>query len=314
MKKLIILSIYSMLMLSFSFTNCYCNETENTENNDQPDKVEAGKSASIVKGKYVGGKDIPVGTYIINKNQDKGSGIISLSDPKDNLEEDYPSIIYEYISSDQDCDFFIPMRKGSVLDIPFSCILTSVDYKFDFEEELYSGRYVGGIDIPVGKYKISNVSGGSEGGIVWAATPNDDLESEYPSILYEYITASNENKYFINVEENGIIYLPFTFEHVQKVEKIDFENDNLLFSGIYKTGDDIPEGSYTIEAVYDEKASGIIWVSAPSDDLENDYPSILYSYERATDMQPYRVSVENGGMIYLPFACTVVPDHGIVFN
>ena len=84
-------------MLSFSFTNCYCNETENTENNDQPDKVEAGKSASIVKGKYVGGKDIPVGTYIINKNQDKGSGIISLSDPKDNFEEDYPSIINEYI-------------------------------------------------------------------------------------------------------------------------------------------------------------------------------------------------------------------------
>lgn len=89
------------------------------------------KSAVLEKGKYIGGKEIPVGSYILTKSADAGdSGIVWLraaSDPED----DYPSKLYEFVSGKDEASFFISVEEGDTLSLPFRVTLTiSAGVKF----------------------------------------------------------------------------------------------------------------------------------------------------------------------------------------
>ena len=75
---------------------------------------------------------------------------------------------------------------------------------------LPAGKYIAGKDIPVGSYIITCSTDESHHGIVWASSPTDDLSSEYPSVLYEHVSFSTEEKFKITMEEGGILCLPFT--------------------------------------------------------------------------------------------------------
>ena len=87
-----------------------------------------------------------------------------------------------------------------------------------------------------------------------------------------------------------------------------------LPAGKYVGGRDLPAGSYIITCKTDEKHHGIIWVSAAADDLDNQYPSILYDHVGFSSEEQYRVSIEEGGILNLPFAATVTISAGLFFK
>lgn len=110
--------------------------------------IEPGKSADLNSGNFVGGVDIPAGSYVLScETNEKTHGIVWLSSKTDNLGEDYPSILYESVSTNENRSFYIPLREGRILHTPFRCVLTSVDYLSETPEELHAGMYVGGTDL-----------------------------------------------------------------------------------------------------------------------------------------------------------------------
>jgi hypothetical protein len=73
---------------------------------------------------------------------------------------------------------------------------------------LMAGKYVGGKNIPVGSYVLMCATDENQYGIVWLSAAGDDLENEYPSILYEFVGMESEASYYLEVEE-GILTVPF---------------------------------------------------------------------------------------------------------
>lgn len=82
------------------------------------------KTACLTAGTYIGGRDIPVGTYILTAaGTEDEHGIVSLraaSDPVD----DYPSKLYEHKFGDAVYSVFITIEEGDTLILPFAYTLT----------------------------------------------------------------------------------------------------------------------------------------------------------------------------------------------
>ena len=87
-----------------------------------------------------------------------------------------------------------------------------------------------------------------------------------------------------------------------------------LPAGKYTGGRDLPAGSYIITCKTDDNHHGIVWVSAAADDLDNQYPSILYEHVSFNSEEKFRVMIENGGILNLPFTATVTISAGILFK
>ena len=87
-----------------------------------------------------------------------------------------------------------------------------------------------------------------------------------------------------------------------------------LPAGKYTGGKDLPVGSYIISCNTDERHHGIVWVSAADDDLNNQYPSILYEHVSFNTEEKFRVTIEEGGIMNLPFAATVTISAGLLFK
>lgn len=85
-----------------------------------------------------------------------------------------------------------------------------VDRGIEKTAELPAGKYVGGKDIPVGAYTVTCKTDGSHHGIIWVSAAGDDLENDYPSLLYEHVSFNEEEQFRVNIEEGGILCLPFT--------------------------------------------------------------------------------------------------------
>lgn len=80
------------------------------------------KTALLRAGTYVFGEDIPVGKYILKKDQNEQTGIISLA-AADDEENEWPSKMYEFIGEEA-YETYITGEKGDVLTLPFPCDLT----------------------------------------------------------------------------------------------------------------------------------------------------------------------------------------------
>lgn len=82
------------------------------------------KTAQLTAGSYVGGRDIPVGTYILAAaGTEDEHGIVSLrsvNDPAD----DYPSKLYEHKMGDDVYSVFVIIEEGDTLILPFPYTLT----------------------------------------------------------------------------------------------------------------------------------------------------------------------------------------------
>ena len=77
----------------------------------------------------------------------------------------------------------------------------------------------------------------------------------------------------------------------------------------------MPAGTYEIKCKPEEfRDGGILWVSAPGDNLDEEYPSLLYEFVDSEE-DSFRVTVEEGGRINLPFHCSFIKTNGgVVFN
>lgn len=278
--------------------------------------IEAGKKAELFAGDYTGGVDIPAGTYILKyETNESTNGIVWLSSETDDLEEDYPSLLYEHVATGENKEFFISLHEGGILHVPFKSTLTAVDYMENDITELHTGTYVCGKDLPEGKYLVSYESDSSSNGIIWLADVGDNLEEDYPSMLYEHISNDETGNFYISMIEGRILYLPVSCNTVTVMESIEFEDSPVdLYAGQYLVGDDIPAGIYEITCLPEEfRNSGLLWISSPTDNLEDDYPSVLY--EHVNSEEAFRVTVEEGGKIQLPFHCRFAKTSGgVVFN
>lgn len=82
------------------------------------------KTAHLTAGTYIGGRDIPVGTYILATDGTEGEfGIVSLRSVND-PEDDYPSKLYEFKNGEDVYSVFITVEEGDTLILPFPYTLT----------------------------------------------------------------------------------------------------------------------------------------------------------------------------------------------
>lgn len=82
------------------------------------------KTAHLIAGKYTGGRDIPVGSYILSAAGHVGEyGIVSLRSVND-PEEDYPSKLYEFKEGEETYSVFVTIEEGDTLILPFPYDLT----------------------------------------------------------------------------------------------------------------------------------------------------------------------------------------------
>lgn len=88
----------------------------------------------------------------------------------------------------------------------------------------------------------------------------------------------------------------------------------VLPAGKYVGGKDLPAGAYIITCKTDDSHHGIVWVSAAADDLNNQYPSILYEHVSFSTEEQFRVTIEDGGILNLPFTATLTISSGLLFK
>ena len=82
------------------------------------------KTASLTAGPYIGGRDIPAGSYVLATAGTKDDyGIVSLRSVNDPAEE-YPSKLYEYKDGDGIYSVFVTIDEGDTLILPFPYTLT----------------------------------------------------------------------------------------------------------------------------------------------------------------------------------------------
>lgn len=82
------------------------------------------KTAHLTAGTYIGGRDIPVGTYILAAaGTEDEHGIVSLRSVNDPL-DDYPSKLYEHKHGDDVYSVFVTIEEGDTLILPFPYTLT----------------------------------------------------------------------------------------------------------------------------------------------------------------------------------------------
>lgn len=87
-----------------------------------------------------------------------------------------------------------------------------------------------------------------------------------------------------------------------------------LPAGKYIAGKDLPAGSYIITCKTDDDHHGIVWAAASTDDLNNQYPSLLYEHVSFNSEEQFRITLDEGGILNLPFAATLTISSGMLFK
>ncbi len=100
----------------------------------------------------------------------------------------------------------------------------------------------------------------------------------------------------------------------QEIVSRRIEKSATLLAGKYIAGTDLPAGHYILICRTDDNHHGIVWVSSPSDNLSKDYPSVLYEYISFNAEEQFRITIEEGGILNLPFPATLVISAGLSFN
>ena len=82
------------------------------------------KTATLQAGTYIGGRDIPAGSYILTNIGTEGQdGIISLRSVND-PEKSYPSKLYEFIDAEDGFTVFVVIEEGDTLVLPCPYTIT----------------------------------------------------------------------------------------------------------------------------------------------------------------------------------------------
>ena len=82
------------------------------------------KTASLPAGTYIGGRDVPAGSYVLaTAGTEDEFGIVSLRSVNDPA-EGYPSKLYELKDGDDSYSVFVTIEDGDMLILPFPYTLT----------------------------------------------------------------------------------------------------------------------------------------------------------------------------------------------
>ena len=82
------------------------------------------KTASLPAGTYIGGRDVPAGSYVLaTAGTEDEFGIVSLRSVNDPA-EGYPSKLYELKDGDDSYSVFVTIEEGDTLILPFPYTLT----------------------------------------------------------------------------------------------------------------------------------------------------------------------------------------------
>ena len=82
------------------------------------------KTAHLIAGTYIGGQDVPAGSYVLTAaGLEESYGILSLRSA-DDPEDDYPSKLYDFRYGNEPYAVFVTIDEGDALTLPFPCTLT----------------------------------------------------------------------------------------------------------------------------------------------------------------------------------------------
>ena len=142
MKKIII-TLCLALVISFNSSIIFASEIDLSSYSDEDligllqsvqqeivdRKIE--KSATLEIGRYIGGSDIPAGSYTLSKGVTDTYGTIYLQ-TADNEQGKHKVKLYENAVRDQEVNFYLNIEEGDVLTVPWKCTLTvSAGIKFE---------------------------------------------------------------------------------------------------------------------------------------------------------------------------------------
>ena len=141
------------------------------------------------------------------------------------------------------------------------------------------------------------------------------MPPEDESGFYEYVESKEGTTWFVSLEENGCIFIPFCCNQLKRITPIEINEDPIsLFPGLYSIGTDFPAGKYVITCKTNDSDSGIIYVSTADDVIKGYSGSELHEYVDNNSEEEFLVTLEEGGRMYIPFVVTIQQDKGVVFE
>lgn len=253
-------------------------------------------------GEYVGGVSIPAGKYILScEAGPKDYGIVSLAADTDNLAEEFPSLLYEFIDFNTKRYYFIHMKHGYILSLPFACDLTLTD-RIELNNgtaRLPAGKYTFGEELPAGKYMVVCETGENEYGTIWGQTDTDDKTESFGSMPSIFVGSNQTKRYYINAKNDYVICNSLTCT-INETESLAFEGDSITIpAGRYEFGDDLPSGKYILSCDTTGQDSGLIMLSK-----ENGQMTLL-EYIEENVQKEYSIDAQDGYALETSFECTL---------
>lgn len=117
----------------------------------------------------------------------------------------FPSALTENLALDQ-------YKNEDLIELLLEVQAEVVSRGIEKTATLEAGQYVGGKDIPVGSYVLICKTDADHHGIVWLSAANDNLDTDYPSKLFDHIGFNKESSYYIHIEDGGILHVPFSVQ------------------------------------------------------------------------------------------------------
>ena len=115
----------------------------------------------------------------------------------------------------------------------------------------------------------------------------------------------------VSCSDNGILDCPFPCSLIE-CNTLSFENDSVTIeAGRYVFGDDLPSGKYILTCNTTSQDTGIVWLAKDTDNLDNEYPSLLYEFVGKNDQDKFSISVKDGYILNCPFGCTLTKSEGL---
>lgn len=276
-------------------------------------------SEELLPGKYVAGRDIAAGSYIVHGLMDKGpdgyTPQVLISDTMDQISNSEYRC-YEYMENNE--KWYVSLASGNVIEVRSGTVsieqapilicspgqTSTVDGDIPAISTLVPGFYIAGKDIVAGSYILQGLMDKGPDGytpqVLIAISMDDAQYSEYSE--YEYMEKGKNWR--IQIEDGNVLevrsgdvciqeVVPLAYapseEELQSIEQVvtethpevDTSDKFTVVKGVYTVGRDIIPGSYAI-ILTDCKQSTVVATFATADDLAS-----YTSWDSANNLKEY---------------------------
>jgi len=265
-----------------------------------------GSGIRLEAGEYVGGESIPIGKYILScEAGPKDYGIVSLAADTDNLAAEYPSLLYEYIDFNAKRYYFIRVKDGYILNLPFACDLVRTD-RIELNNGtamLPAGKYTFGEDLPAGKYMLVCETGENEYGTIWGQTDTDDKTVSFGSMPSIFVGSNQTKRYYINAKNDYVICNSLTCT-INETETLAFEGDSIAVpAGSLRFGEDLPAGKYTLTCDTAGGDNGAVWILNETGNM------VLCEYIKKNEHREFSIDAKDGYVLESPIECVITKSN-----